>query len=119
MTISPLLPPALTFVLIFIEFFLSLFHGGTDDDIAIGGPGLHIRFNFHSRFPFFEIVMLIARPGSAYGLPMRISPLLPAALTLVLTFIDSFPFVEIDSGRLPPTYTGEKGMRNCWPEEYF
>src|SRR5262249_57793699 len=39
---------------------------------------------------------------------------IPPAFTFVLTFIVVFPFFEFDSGRLPPTYTVEKGMRNCW-----
>src|SRR5215813_2682116 len=55
----------------------------------------HIRFDFHRcfSFPYFTVE------------PMKISPLLPTpALTLVLTFIDAFPFFEIDCSngcRLP------------------
>jgi len=30
-----------------------------------------------------------------------------------------FPFLERLWHGLPPTYTGEKGRRNCWPRECF
>jgi len=36
-----------------------------DVDLAIGGPGLNVRFDFHV-FPFLEKLMLIAARTAAY-----------------------------------------------------
>jgi len=91
MWICPLVVPALTFVLTFMDVFpflakLRLFAqprfrlSGADIDIAGASASFDVRFNFHRCFPFLESSTI----GGAS----------PPALTLVLTFTVVFPFIE-------------------------